>query len=163
DLLLLQRHLENPDRLHRNTIGIDWCLGDALDHIHSFRHAAESGILAVERRLRRDADEELAAVAVGLARNADGGDDTALVLEVAGFAWQKVESAGTPQFPRVLGIFEEGIAALDYSVGHYAEEATALVVSLASEADELSDVLGSFVGREFEPERAQVGDDHSFQ
>ena len=138
-------------------------LRDALHHVHAFGDAAEGGILAVERRLRRHADEELAAVAVGLVGNADGGDDAALVLEVAESRRQQVQAAGAPEVPGGLRILEQRVAALDDAVGHHAVEGAAIVVALARELDELLHVLGRFVGRKFETERTHFRGDHGFE
>ncbi len=58
------RNFENPDGLIGGSVLAGWNLGDTLHHVHAFRYATEGGKLAVQRRLRHDADEELAAIAV---------------------------------------------------------------------------------------------------
>ncbi len=121
-------------------------LRDLLHHVHAFVDAPEGGELAVQRRLRRDADEELRAVAIRLAGNADRGDHAALVLEVAELAGELVEAAGAPEFARRFRIFQQRVAALNDAVRHHAMEGAAVVESLARERDEVLDVLGRFVG-----------------
>ena len=138
-------------------------MGDLLHDVHPFVDAPEGGELAVERGLRRDADEELGAVAIGLAGNADGGDDAALVLEVAEFAGELIEAAGAPEFAGRFGVLEQGVAALDDAVGYDAMKGAAVVEALAGEGEEVLDVFGRFVGGELDAENAEVGGDDGFQ
>ena len=136
---------------------------DLLDDVHAFVDASEGGELAVQRGLRRDADEELGAVAIGLAGDADGGDDAAFVLEVAEFAGELIEAAGAPEFAGRFGVFEQGVAALDDAVGDDAVEGAAIVEALAGEGEEVLDVFRRFVGGELDAEDTEVGGDDGFE
>ena len=162
-LLRLDRDLQDADRVFRDLVRPGRYARDRLDDAHSLGYAAKGGVLAVERRLRRDADEELRAVAIRLVRDADGGDDATLVLHVAVFGDHSVKAAGAPEVARGFGVLEERVATLDQAVGEEAEEGAAIVVALAREADELLDVLRGFVGCELEAEGAEVGGDDGFE
>ena len=89
--------------------------------------------------------------------------DAALVLQIAEFARQQVQAAGTPQVLRCLRVLQKRVAALNDAVRHHPMERAAVIVALPGEADELLDVLRGFIGREFKPERAEVGRNHGFE
>ena len=69
---VLDRDLKDAHRLLGEAVFTGRNLRDALHDIHALRDPAEGRKLAVERRLRDDANEKLAAVAVRFIRNADG-------------------------------------------------------------------------------------------
>ena len=72
-------------------------LRDFLYHVDALGDPAECRKLAIQRRLRRDAYEELRALAIGFAGNADGGNHAALVFHVAELVAQQAQSPGAPQ------------------------------------------------------------------
>jgi hypothetical protein len=162
-LLLLDGHLEDADGCFRQAVGADRRLGDALHHVDPLGDPSEGGELAVERGLRKQAHEELRAIAIGLIGNSYSGNHAALVLQAAGFAGQQVETARAPEIARRLGILEQRIAALNDAVGYHAKESAAVVIPLAGQGEELQHVFGRPVGGEFEAERAEIGGHHRLQ
>ena len=72
-------------------IGIDRNAEDLLDNIHSFHDPSEHRVLALERRLRRDANEELAAVGTRLPWQVHGGYHAAFLLQIGEFARNGLE------------------------------------------------------------------------
>ena len=138
-------------------------MGNLLHHVEAFGDAAEGGEFAIEGGLGKEADEELRAVAIGLVGDADGGDHAALVFEITEFGGEQVKAAGSPEVARGFGVFEQGVAALNDAIGHYAKERAAIVVAVAGKFEELLYVVGGLVGGEFEAETAQVGGHHRLQ
>src|SRR5665213_2785442 len=64
-LLLLGGDAEDADGLIGEAVLTRGHVRDLLDDVHAFGDTAEGGELAIERRLRIDADEELGTIAVG--------------------------------------------------------------------------------------------------
>ena len=163
DLLLFDRHLQNPHRFPDHAVGGIRGLRDLLYHVDSLGDAAEGGVLAIELRLRGDAHEELRPITIRLTGNADRRHHAALVLKIAEFGRQPVEPAGAPQVAGRLRVLQQRIAALDHPVRHDAVEGAVVVVTLTGEFDELRHVFRRFVGREFESEGSEIGGDHRLQ
>src|ERR1035441_8973836 len=138
-------------------------LGDFFDYVHAFVDAAEGGEFAIERRLRRDADEELRAIAIGLTGDADGRDHAALVFEIAELRRKLIETARAPELARRLGVLEQRVAALNDAVGHDTVEAAPIIEALAGKGDEMLYVLGRFGGRELKAEDSEVRGDDGFE
>ena len=87
---------QDADRLFRDPIRVRGDLRDFLDNVDALGDSAECGKLAVERRLRRNAHEELRALAIGFAGDADCRNHAALVFHVAELIAQQTESPCSP-------------------------------------------------------------------
>ncbi len=147
----------------RHAVGADRYLGDPFGHVDALGDVSEDGKLAVERGLRKEAHEELRAVAIGLIGNARGGNRAPLVLQAADFGGQQVEAAGAPESAGRFGVLEQRIAALNDAVRDHAKEGAAVVIPLAGQGEELRHVFGRLVRGEFEAEGAEIGSHHRFE
>src|SRR6185312_17378359 len=161
--LRLDCDLEDANGRFDKLIGSHRGLRDFFHDMHAFGDAAEDGIFAIEWWLWRNADEELRAVAIGFVRNADGGDDAALVFDVAELGGKHIQSPGAPEVAGRLRVFQKRIASLDESIQEHAKEGAAIVVTGAGEAQELFDVFRGFIRHKFETERAQTCGHHGFE
>src|SRR6516165_5177997 len=99
-----------------------------LDDVHPLGHAAENGVLVIQARLRHDAHEELCSIAVGLRRDPDRRNGSAIVLHIADLALQQVESSSPPEILRRLGILEQRVAPLNNSIQKDAKKCAAVVI-----------------------------------
>ena len=162
DLLFVERKFQNTNRFFGNIAFAGGLLRDLFHHGHAFGNQPEGGELSIQHGLRRNADEELAAIAIWLVRDADGGYDAALVFHRVVFRGKEIQAAGTPEVFRRLGILKERVAALNDAVLDDSMKGASVVVALPRELHEVLDVLGR-VGGEFKPECAEFGFDYGFE
>ena len=139
-------------------VGVGRHLGDLLRDVEPLDHAPEHRELPVERRLIRDADEELRAGAVRLARPQHRRHRAADVLQVVGAELQDAEPAGAVL--RLLRrILRQRIAALDQAAQDGAVERRAVVGALLGQLHQVADVIGRGVGQQLDHDVAEAGRD----
>jgi len=130
----------NPQNLLRLPLGVDLDRLDPVQGVPAVNDLAEDGVLAVQLRLRGEADEELRAVGAGaLVGHAD--DATGVVAQ----GWADLVREGlTPDGGRGLGLWVVGGgASLEDEGGHDAVERGAVVFAGGAEGEEVLLYLAS--------------------
>ena len=152
-------HRRDLDAVGDQPVGVGRHLGDLLRDLEALDDPPEHRELAVEGRLIRDADEELRAGAVRLARPQHRRHRAAHVLEIVGAELQDAEAAG-PVLRLLRRILRQRIAALDQAAQDGAMEGGAVVGALLGQLHQVADMVGRGVGQQLDHDVAEAGRDH---